>query len=617
MPERRASQQKKHEYWVREWQHRREVYRSENELYGKLIDFVLDQMHYKRNRSMDNSSQRIQPRGQQLTNLVRHKTGLLVTPPLSVEARPVQPMADADAAIVTRRVVEQVVESPRLLYKNTRHRMVLTGIAAGRGVVAIEWDHNVNSVVFRNVDARKFFPAPGFLDLHDPRMPDVIEEVPMRMSAIRRMGWNVPSDLTADNATMDYANATGQGDSGKVYLDGDDASRSSWDDAGTEDDGIVTVLKCYSRRDPFDQTRVAKVPRDLDESEWYWTDDAGARLPVVEFPQPPDPSLRLVTKAEDERELELYPEGSLCIVAPYYGGKKLLWEGSWMPDAVNADVRMRSFPFMEFCPYLHPLRRAGKSDGEMNHSLQVIDNASMRAAWEQMRTASAIMTVMRGSLFDANNRQFEMDDRPFQIAYAADRMALDGIKVHQAPGMNSAMPAFRSMLDRQWSYIGTGDIAMPADRSRDVAVGTIEAMQKMGDLPVQMHRDLLNTQESIAYGIVLDFIRAYMDDATLVQWVTDKGELASVRVRGADLVDANVVLSAAPDWRALDSDRIQAVAQFVGQMQQQPLLMAAMAPLAGIPPEGVRAIQAAVAQQMQMMQAGPQAVPQGAGQAAA
>ena len=161
MPERRASQQKKHEYWVREWQHRREVYRSENELYGKLIDFVLDQMHYKRNRSMDNSSQRIQPRGQQLTNLVRHKTALLVTPPLSVEARPVQPMADADAAIVTRRVVEQVVESPRLLYKNTRHRMVLTGIAAGRGVVAIEWDHNVNSVVFRNVDARTFFPVPG------------------------------------------------------------------------------------------------------------------------------------------------------------------------------------------------------------------------------------------------------------------------------------------------------------------------------------------------------------------------------------------------------------------------------------------------------------------------
>lgn len=187
---------------------------------------------------------------------------------------------------------------------------------------------------------------------------------------------------------------------------------------------------------------------------------------------------------------------------------------------------------------------------------------------------------------------------------------MEGISWAQAPGMNSALPEFRNMLDRQWSYIGTGDISMPADRSRDIPVGTMEAMQQSGDLPVQMHRDIMSAEEAIAYGCVLDYIRAYRSDKELVQWVTDNGELANAYVSGSDLVDANVIITASADSKIVDADRMQAVAQFVGQMVQMPELMAALAPEAGLSPESTRNIQRAVGkmmqqqQQMAMMQSG-------------
>ena len=610
-----VSPAKKHDYWVAQWNHRTEYYRQENELYGHLIAFSLDQKHYKRDRApMDNDSSRIQPKGQQLTNLIRHKQALLMGPPISFEARPVQPIKDAMASIISHRIIEEVVEDPKRRYRMVEARMILSGLAGARGTVAIEWDHATNGVVLRNSDPRKLMHTPGYLDLHDPRTPDVIEEVPMRLSVLKRMGWKVPADLTADNKQSEYASSASQ-DSHEIDWDASGSASASIGD-GTNDDGIVTILKCYSRRDPFQQTRRVSVPVDLPQERWYWTNDAGERVPMMDSPEQPGDGFRLVTKDEDARDLELFSGGYLCIIAPFYGGKKPLWEGTWLPDAANSNVKLRSFPFMDYAPYLHPLKRAGLSDTQMLHSLQIIDNASLRAAWEQMRSAQTIMTVMRGSLFDAQNRPFVPSDKPLQIAYATDRLGLEGIGFHNAPGMNAALPQFRNMLSESWSHMGTGDVSMPAQRSRDIAVGTIQAMQESGDLPVQMHREILHCERAIALGVILDYTRAYRSDAELVQWVGDDGELVSASVRGSDLIDVNVRITASADAHTMDSDRMQAIAQFAGQMaafgpQVGPALMAALAPLAGIPPEAVRSIQAVVGQAAQ--QTAPQGMPAGPG----
>lgn len=613
-----------------QWNHRREYYRQENELYGRLIAFGLDQEHYKRNRSpMNNDSTVIQPKGQQIANLIRHKAALLMDPPITFEARPVQPVKDATASIISRRVIEQALEDPKRRYGMVEARMIYSGLGGARGTVAIEWNHDVGGVTFRNADPRRIMHTPGYLDMHDPRTPDVIEEVPMRLSQLKRMGWKVPADLTADNKQSEYASGQAQ-DSKEIDWDATGNASASVGD-GTDADGIVTVLKCYSRRDPFAQTREVSLPMDLPEAQWYWSNDAGERVPMMDSPQQPGEGFRLVTKDEDAREMEMYSAGYLCIVAPYYAGKKPLWEGSWLPDAVNTDVRLRSFPFMDFSPYVHPLRRSGLSDTQMLHSLQIIDNASLRSAWFQMQAPQTIMTVMKGSLEDAQGRTFQPSDKPFQMAYATDRLGMEGIGFHNAPGMNASLPSFRNMLSESWANMGTGDIAMPAQRSRDIAVGTIQAMQESGDLPVKMHRRILNYERAIGFGVVLDYTRAYMSDVQLVQWVAEEGDVAgqlvSAPVRGSDLIDVNVMITATPDRKIVDAEGTQAIAQFMGQMapvmqmfgpQAGVAILAALAPTAGIPPEGVREIQKAAgmlaqqqAQMQQQQMAGMPAGPEG------
>lgn len=604
MAERKAAPDKVHDYWVRQWEHRKQYYAPFNDLYGRLIEYALDMDHYKRNYSWNTDARRIQPKGQQLRNLIRHKLSLLCTPPIYIEARPVQPVDDADAAIIAKRVIEQRLEDPKRRYRLVRYRWAESALAGGRGVIAIQYDRNAGGTCFSLRDPRKVMHTPGFLDMHDPLTPDVIEEVPMRKSAVfamREAGWDVPDDLKADNYKSDDTRGS-QMDSSHVDLSAESGGVEPAVGDGTDDDGIVTILKCYARRDPFRQTRVAAVPRDLPPEQYYWTDGAGMRVPMLESPNPPFQGARLVTQDEDARELEKYPDGYLCIIAPFYQGKKPLWQGGWLPEAVNTDVRLRSFPYMDMPGYLHPLRRSGKSDTELNVTMQQLDDMSLRAAWEQMRMAQLI-GVIGGRLFKSDlQTPFELTDAPIQLAYTDNALTQAGINWVQAPGMNAALPQFRQMLDRQWSYIGSGDISMPADRSRDIAVGTIEALQRSGDLPVQMHRDIMQAEEAIGFGIVLDYERAYRSDKELVQWVSDEGELQTANVSGADLVDANVLLTASPDSHRIDADVMQAVAQFAGQLSQMPALLAEMAPYAGLPPEAVRGIRRSLKIQEQLQQ---------------
>ena len=112
MPERRAKPEKVHDYWVRQWEHRADYYRNENDLYGRLIAFALDMEHYRSNRQFTTNSQRIQPKGQQLYGLIRRKATQLAITPISFDARPVQPIEDADSAIIARRVIETRLENP-------------------------------------------------------------------------------------------------------------------------------------------------------------------------------------------------------------------------------------------------------------------------------------------------------------------------------------------------------------------------------------------------------------------------------------------------------------------------------------------------------------------------
>lgn len=238
-----------------------------------------------------------------------------------------------------------------------------------------------------------------------------------------------------------------------------------------------------------------------------------------------------------------------------------------------------------------------------------MDNSSFRSTYEQMSTSGGVLIAQQGALQDSEGKPFKFTSDPLNIAWAKDRLGLEGVNFFQAPGMNAAMPQFRNMIESQWQHIGTGDFAgaLGPDRSKDIAVGTANLLQQTGDLPVQLHAQDLSLQESIGARVALDWCRAYMGDQ-VVSWVTDEGDVAYANVRGSDLVPLNVTVRADKEWRQQDVDKVQATAQLLGMIGKvglPPQVTAVLLAESGMSSKVVAAITAA----MQQAPVGPAPAP--------
>lgn len=563
---------KVHDLVKRRLQHAQLYWHNDNEMYGRLLDFSLFLNHYRNDPGLTRDKRRIQPKTQRQFNLIRHKASLLLRQIPQFDTHAVQPGADAHAAEVSRRIIENIFNDPLKAYHDPRSRMVWSALSAGRGVISIEW-HPKWGVCFQFRDPRRVHIEPGQTFMHSPFNGVVFEEVPMRKSQLVAMpGWDqkVIEDLEGDGGIFEHSNA---GDRETDGIERDAASHLPGSDEEDKDDPIVTVCKAHFREDPYKKLSSKLTQSDLPEDKWHFVDDATQqRIPFDPMNPVPPPSeatgqpMRLVTRKDEMNNFSEYEDGYLIVIAPHYAGRKPLYEGGWTDGAINPEAKLSAFPYMEMNCYKHPLRRTGLSDTEATHSLTIVDNASFRATFEQMKQAGGIL-ITDGSLEDSEGKLFQFSDDPIAIAYSKDRMAMEATKFFQAPGMNPAMPAFRNMVAEEWQNIGTGDMAatLGPERSKDIAVGTVNMLQQSGDLPVQLHAQDLSLQEAIGARVALDYCRAYMGD-NVISWVTDEGDVAYATVRGSDLVPLNVAVRADHQWTQQDTDRTQAMAQFLGMI---------------------------------------------------
>lgn len=626
-----ARTDKVHDTCRKKWDHARRFWQPNNDLWGRMTSFALDLDHYKQGETYDKDRRRSQPKTQRQFNLIRHKKALMLREDPQFDTHAVQPGADSNSAEVSSRIIDNVFKDPLKGYHDSRDRLVTSALAGGRGVTAIDW-HPKWGIVFRSPDPRRVHITPGHTFLHSPLNPCVHEEVPMKLSAVQAMkGWTVPKNLKPDNWKPDHDSGSAA-DSKRMDLHGGDGQRPGAED-DEDGDGIVTVLKCWYREDPYQST--VKVARDADlpEDEWFFIDDqTQLRLPFDPTnPVPPmspetGAPMRLVTSRSEMNEFAEYPEGYLVILAPFSGPEKaILFEGSWTAGALNQQATLSAFPYMELIAYRHPLRRVGISDTELTHSLTIVDNSTFRSTYQQVSTAGGILTALKGGLEDSEGKPFRITSDPINIAWAKDAMSMNSLNFFQAMGMNPAMPAFRQMIEAQWQHIGTGDMSssLGPERSKDIAVGTVNLLQQSGDLPAQLHGKDLALQEAIGGRVVLDLCRAYMGDQ-VVSWVEDNGSLAYATVRGSDLVPMNVTVRADKEWRQQDVDKMNATAQFFGNVSKMglpPQVVIAMLQEMGASPRFIGALTDAVqasppppgAGTGQPGQGGPQPPPQAGG----
>jgi len=601
------SSRKVHQLVKRRLFHAREYWRADNQRYGILLAEALFLNHYRQENELTKDRRVLKPKTQKQFNLIRHKASILLRAMPEFDTHAVQPGADAGAAEVSLRVINNIFLDPLKGYHDVRSRMVWSALAAERGLIAIDW-HPKWGVCFRFVDPRRGHLTPGFVFLHDPRNPTFIEEIPMRMSEVRAMkaaGWDIPSDLSGDGGMKDFSEGGNRDADG---IERDQASHLPGVDENDGEDPLVTICKAWFREDPFGPDNKKLAQSDMSEADWHFVDDqTGQTVPFDPMnPTPPmspvtGAPMRFVSSNAEKYNAGEYDKGYLVITAPFYSGDRTLFEGSWTEGALNPDATLSAFPYMEMTSYKHPLRRCGISDTELTHSQVVIDNVSKRNAWDQMNATGGIIITKPGSLKDSEGNQFQFTNQPINIAYADDILASESTKFFQAQGMNPATGQFRQIVNDEWQAIGTGDFSasLGPDRSKDIAVGTANLLQQIGDLPTQLHQQDLDLQEAIGARVALDWCRAYMGDQ-VISWVTDEGEAAYANVRGSDLVPLNVTVVKNKEWRKQDVDRVQATAQLLGMIGKMGLPPGAIGPLlreAGLSASVVMAISDAMAQQ--------------------
>lgn len=539
------------------------------------LDFVLKQKHYKQDEGQTLDRTRVQPKGAETFNTIRHKTAQIAGQSTYFECWPTDQQDDPQAAEAARRVLESIVQDPLKRYRPCKRRMVLGALVASTWYCKVEWDSSIGpygDLRFSSLAPFYLLPAPGWQDIHDPKCPYVIEWADLPIDFVRSKAgkgenaWKDLEDLWPDN----------QGQ----YKSQDEYTRSLSDSSPDEGYGpdTVRVVMMWERSDPALEKKEGSDYNVLPEAQRYMAcPDCGYKtmehptgeqgpLPLEgglcpvcydSVPQGFSSLLRIDAHRQDERYLR-YPKGRLRICLPIQ--RRMAYDGGW-------PCKMRSFPFFQFRAYENPEEYHGLSDTMLHGNNQVILNSLRRMGYEQMRTSRSVIIVAGGpdnkGLLDSRGREFRFSDENGCVAYTQGQTVQNMVQHVQGQGLPAQWATYhQTILNSFEATQGTSDLGLTPASSKDIAASTVKQLTEMGEIPVADHRDVLNEEESIFLGVALDIWIANTTAARAVRYLGPDGNMVVDKLRGADVATVDVIVTASPQIRQAHMDQFQSFSQW-------------------------------------------------------
>jgi hypothetical protein len=597
--------------------------------------FGLKLDHWKGLDSVDLDDPRaLYPVTADLYDMMRHKWSAIARSEIYIECESAEgdegEIEDLEAVEDARAVIESVIHDPLKRYKVMRRRMVMGGIVARAWDMAIDWRADVGQqggeVVFRTVNPTKRRIAPGWSDEHDPTCPWVAEEFEMRLSDVRKMGKTQGPDgqpLWKNTELVKALGGTGQGDqSGRdtSTLPLNDGSRPAMQSSGQKK---VRFRKFWFRFD--ESVEGLKKSYDLPPDEQFmWCrrcEQADATYPRDELGQLPEqggdcprcreesitrqmqgldpmlpPQLERISAVQESTALMRYPHQGRMVIYAVNQPSVVVYDGGW-------PCPLRSFPYMRYRPYDHMEEPFGLSDTALHKSSQMMLDVLMRSGYHQMiRNQDVILTKWQG-LFDSSKQPFEFSDEHGAIAYWEDPLAAAQTKHFQGSGVSPGLAQFFGIVQGSMNRNrGSEDLGLTQEQSRDIPVGTVERLSQVGEIPVQDAIDVLHYEcEAIGFGVILDMCSHYWDEARAISVLGPDGVLKIRRLRGADIPNVKVIVSAAPTIRQAKLEQWQAFERWLAIGQVDPAAQLVGAQFLGVSPSLVRRYQS----ERQRMMEGP------------
>lgn len=571
------------------------------------LAFSLRFRHYKYDKGRQTDQRQAQPHAPELFSLQRYKAGEILAGDEYIECRPQNPGDDnPGVAENTKIALESSLFDPQLGFPRARRRAVIGMLAARAWIVAADAVRGIGKygeeVVYRTLPRWRFHIAPGWQDMHDLTCPWVIEETDMRLGDIRRMGvqgWTNVEKVRADGHAQGRPvfGAVSQGPPLGASNQVDLTAKGSGDGARPSETDTALVLKCWFRKDDELEERPG-TPRTLERDYHVQTCPLCGHTTEPGPSQPPDEHVEMcpgcgaaplmdTTEVVDVDLFEKYPNGRLVIVAPgtidgETGAPVKLYDGPW-------PYKMRSFPYAHYRCYEDPIEQEGQSETSIHWWSILILNGIRRFGWEQMRRNVDLMIALKGALEDAQGRPWSFNDLHGQVAWVKDVQSMQGVKHVQGSGVAPGLLQFHEMMLAPFrSATGTQDLALSPEQSRDIPVGTIQQLSRVGNVPVRQHREMIDEENSIFYGVVLDMLVQCWGPARWMETLGPNGVYELKELRQAALSSLKVVVSAAPSLSDIRSEEIGNFKEFVATMASDPAAGILLARLQSIPMSLVR-----------------------------
>ena len=244
------------------------------------------------------------------------------------------------------------------------------------------------------------------------------------------------------------------------------------------------------------------------------------------------------------------------------------------------------------------------SDTALHWSLQLIIDSTLRLGYEQMAQNRALLITLEDGLNDATGEPWQFSDVQGPVAYARDLTVLNGTKWFQGSAIPVGWVDFLNSV--KGSFVpnrGTSDVYLDPQNTKNIPVGTIQAMQASGEVPVDEHIRSLRQRESLFVSTVLDLIRDFWTEARWVRFRGEQGALDYRSLRGSDLLPADVIVTASPRMKGVALQEAQALAQLAAVYNQSIALGDIMARKWGISLEDRATIRNEATQRQQMQMA--------------
>lgn len=581
--------------------------------YKRDIEYLLEHRHYKINNPNEDDLRRIKPTTGDLYNIYRHKRSQIAKSEIYFDVWPnnAEEEDDKEKAEAGRVALDSVIRHPKYGYRKPRRRLVGSGLAGKIGVTRVLWDEMRQRIIFKFVRPTRFLWEPGTMGPEDPDCSWVMEETYPTLKEIRAnrydakknpMGWKNVDKVSSDTGRTGHIEVAPEYD-GFLQSTGSagetETKRATilffWQiDLESTEEVVREVRKIMKPEDRFLFCPNCGFEHHPEGGGQDLTNENAGYCPNCSEEGMPRP-LKIATGIKKKDEVVKYPRGRLIVCHPHTD--TILYDGPW-PE------KMSSFPYMTWQPYEHIYKPWGTSDVELHKSIQNSLNASFRFGYEQMHASKRLFGTLEDGIKDYRGEVWQFGDWQGNHFFAEDIQTLQqGLREFQGQALPSGWSEWvQGLRSALIPNAGTGDIHVAPGESKKIPVGTVQALQETGEVPVDDHIESLRENESIFFGVVLDILKARWDAKRWIRWFGAEGEKHHEWLSGMDLPDADVRVTALPKLKEMKLEQVQAMVQALQVFQQSEELGVFALEAAGVPSSRIEKLKEDVSYRKQLEQ---------------